>query len=147
MRRSVLSMFSGAAALAVTTLALAQDHPPAEARFVPYTGVLPACGDPSVLSDIGDDFARRESGYWASPLTIVRFLDIDETGYRSNGASYIPRRYCAARALFNDGRRRRVVYDIAEHTGFIGFSPGVTWCVVGLDRNHAFSPGCHAAGP
>ena len=31
--------------------------------------------------------------------------------------------------------------------GFIGIGSGVTWCIIGLDRNHAFSPNCRAAGP
>lgn len=114
---------------------------------MPYTGVLPACNDPNVLSGIAGDFAARESGYWNSSLAIADFLDVRETGYRTNGLSYIPRRYCGARADFNDGRRRRVVYEIAEKTGFIGIGEGVTWCVAGLDRNHAFSPACRAAGP
>lgn len=123
-----------------------KDTPPAEARMAPYSGVLPDCGDPGALERIRGAFLDRESDYWNSGLAIVGFDRVRENGLRSNGLSYIPRRYCEARAMFNDGRERAVVYEIAEALGFIGFGDGVTWCVVGLDRNHAFGPHCKDAG-
>jgi hypothetical protein len=139
-------------AAVVSTPALAgspalQDNPPAEARMLPYSGALPSCADPFVLGEISSGFASRESEYWASQLAIANFGEVREVGYRSNGPSYIPRRYCRAEGNFNDGLRRRVAYQIGEALGFIGVGYGVTWCVVGLDRNHAFSPHCRAAGP
>jgi hypothetical protein len=120
---------------------------PAEDRYPPYTGVLPLCSDPDVLQDVSWSFAKRESEFWNSGLTIVGFEGTQEFGYRSNGLSYIPRRYCRAEAVFSDGARRKVVYNVGEALGFIGVGSGVTWCVEGLDRNHAFSPNCKAAGP
>lgn len=135
------------AAGAATAQPAREENPPAELRILPYSGHPAGCGDPGVLADIVSAFQTRESWYWASPLAIVDFEAIAETGYRNNGASYIPRRYCRALALFNDGQRRPVVYNVGEALGFIGGGPGVTWCVVGLDRNHAFSPNCRAAGP
>lgn len=126
---------------------LRDENPPAELRMVPYSGQTPACADPGVLNDIVSGFAARESWYWNSPLAIVAFEGVSEAGMRNNGLSYIPRRYCRASAVFNDGQLRRVVYNVGEGLGFIGGGPGVTWCVVGLDRNHAFSPNCQAAGP
>ena len=128
--------------------ALPRDHdPPAENQYPPYTGVLPLCSDPGVLQEITWRFGDREAEFWNSGLTIAGFETPTEFGYRSNGLSYIPRRYCRAEALFNDGVRRKVVYNIGEALGFIGIGSGVTWCVEGLDRNHAFSPNCKAAGP
>lgn len=133
---------------ATTVSAGPREHdPPAEWRTPPYTGALPPCADPGVLSEIASTFAWRESQYWDSGLVIAGFESASETGYRTTGLSYIPRRYCRAEALFNDGVRRHVVYNIGEALGFIGLGSGVTWCVVGLDRNHAFSPNCRAAGP
>lgn len=123
------------------------DTPPAEARMLPYSGVLPACDDGFALARIQRAFYDQESDYWRSGLAIESFGGVRETGLRVNGASYIPRRYCRARALFNDGRERAVVYELGEDLGFLGMGFGVTWCVVGLDRNHAFSPDCKAAGP
>lgn len=125
----------------------AQDVPPAENRYPPYTGVLPLCSDPDVLAEITWNFGKREAEFWNSDLTIVGFETPVEFGYRSAGLSYIPRRYCRTEALFSDGARRKVVYNIGEALGFIGIGSGVTWCVEGLDRNHAFSPNCRAAGP
>ena len=122
------------------------DTPPAEARMLPYTGLLPACDDGDVLARIQWEFGDRESEYWQSGLAIARFSRALETGLRANGASYIPRRYCAARALFNDGRERAVIYQLGEDLGFIGMGYGVVWCVEGLDREHAFSPDCRVAG-
>jgi hypothetical protein len=127
--------------------ALREHDPPAEYRFPPYTGDVPLCSDAGVLSEIALRFASREAEYWDSGLAIAGFETTSEFGFRTNGLSYIPRRYCHADALFNDGKRRRVVYNIGEALGFIGLASGVTWCVEGLDRNHAFSPNCHAAGP
>ena len=123
------------------------DTPPAEARMLPYTGILPACDDGFALARIQRAFDDQESDYWQSGLAIESFSRVRETGLRSNGASYIPRRYCAARALFNDGRERKVVYELGEDLGFLGMGFGVAWCVEGLDRNHVFSPNCKAAGP
>ncbi len=139
---SILALGAGAAAAEPL-----QDVPPAEYRYPPYTGVLPLCSDPFILTEIASTFAAREAEYWNSGLAIAGFETAIEYGYRTSGLSYIPRRYCRGEALFNDGVRRLVVYNIGENLGFIGFGSGVTWCVAGLDRNHAFSPNCRAAGP
>lgn len=149
---ALLAIF-GAVALMAALAAPAQatpfrdENPPAEQRVLPYHGQLPPCDDSDVLQEISQRFQSRESWFWDSPLAIVNFEQVSETGYRTNGLSYIPRRYCHASAMFSDGRQRRVVYNIAEDTGLLGAFRGVTWCVVGLDRNHAFSPACRAAGP
>ncbi len=122
------------------------DAPPAEARMFPYSADLPACDDSILLARIQRGFYDRERDYWASELAIDGFVNVRETGFRSNGLSYIPRRWCEAAAQFSDGAQRKVIYEIAEELGFIGLGSGVTWCVVGLDRNRAFSPHCNAAG-
>lgn len=124
-----------------------EHDPPAEYRFPRYYNLVPPCSDATVLNEISFSFADRETDYWNSGLAIETFYPPEEFGYRSNGLSYIPRRYCQTLALFNDGVVRKVVYNIGESLGFIGIGSGVTWCVEGLDRNHAFSPNCRAAGP
>ena len=79
-----------------------------------------------------------------------------EIGFRANGLAYIPRRYCVARALMDDPRaptddrmrrKRTAVYSIAADAGIIGLGWGVEWCVVGLDRNHAYAPDCDVLRP
>jgi len=124
-----------------------QDQPPAEARYLGYSGDVPRCDDAEALAWITRDFGDRESGYWGSSLEIDSFFEPRETNFRVNGASYIPRRYCRVTALFNDGARRAVAYEIGEGTGFLGIGYGVTWCVTGLDRNHAFSRNCKLNEP
>jgi len=123
------------------------DQPAAELRMSPFSGVLQACDDPAMLDQLAVDFANREREFWNSSLTITGITQIIETGYRLNGRSFIPRRYCQAQASFNDGRERHIVYSIGASTAFIGIGSGVLWCVQGLDRHHAFSPNCRAAGP
>ena len=147
--RPVAAAIVASAALAAPAFGngVVSHSPPAEARIWRYSGVPLACGDPFVLRDIAASFTGREQEYWSSGLALAKFERVWETGYRTNGPSYIPRRYCAAEAMFNDGARRKVVYNVGEALGFIGLGDGVTWCVVGLDRNRAFGPDCRAAGP
>ncbi len=123
------------------------DTPPAETWMFPYNGDIPSCDDSSVLWRIQYEFEARETNYWRSGLVIEGFGEPREIGFRTDGLSYIPRRYCRAQALLNDGKQREVAYEIGESLGFIGLGSGVAWCVTGLDRNHAFSPACKAAGP
>ena len=82
---------------------------PAEERYSPYTGVVPACDDPGVLSTISDRFAQKESEFWNSSIRLASFDRIQEIGYRANGVAYIPRRYCIARSVDADGKRRPVI--------------------------------------
>ena len=137
-----------AALLALASLVpLAHARPlvPAEQRYRPFTADLPACDDPGVLDTIISRFQQKESGYWNSALEIKLFDHIHESGFRSNGLDYIPRRYCTARALLNNDRLHHVTYWVGERTGIIGWSYGVEWCVQGLDRNNAYAPACRAA--
>ena len=123
------------------------DTPPAELRQSGFPPVYETCEAGPVQAEIMYAFLERERDYWSSSLEIVAFERIVETGNRTNGLAYIPRRYCRAEALFNDGRRRRIVYNIGSQNGFIGAGPGIIWCVEGLDREHAYGPNCRAAGP
>jgi len=120
---------------------------PAEQRYSPYSGDLPACDDPGVLAEIGGRLAPRGTEDWDLPSRIAGFDRVQEIGLRSNGLGYIPRRYCVARALDDDSQARAVVYQIQESLGPIGWGYGVEWCVVGLDRNLAYAPGCSVLRP
>lgn len=139
-----------ALALAATAFASAVDArplTPAEQRDSAYSGRLPACDDPAVLSRIQSRFSERETTYWKSGLEIAGYDRVREIGWRSPGLDFIPRRYCTARAQMNDARARQVSYWIGEDLGMIGWGFGVEWCVHGLDRNYAFAPGCKMARP
>ena len=78
-----------------------------------------------------------------------------EIGFRANGLSIIPRRYCIGRAIMaeppqNPGyekRERTVIYSIASDAGIFGQSLDIAWCVVGLDRERAYAPDCLVLKP
>ncbi|MDB5570066.1 MAG: putative exported protein of unknown function [Hyphomicrobiales bacterium] len=146
-RKTAAILASGAMLLVGGAPASARPLTPAEERSQPYKSVLPLCADPAVLSKIASRFLDREDEYWSSGLQIVAYEKVRESGFRSNGLDYIPRRYCQAGAVMNDGKVRRLAYSIGENAGIIGWSWGVEWCIVGLDRNLAHGSGCKAAGP
>lgn len=135
------------ASAALPGLAQARDIVPAEQRQPPFSGLMPACDDPAVLSKISHRFASRESTYWASALTIDGFTHVRPIAVRPWGADFVPRRFCTAQVLVSDGHKRRIDYSVREDLGFAGFGWNVEWCVSGLDRNYAYAPGCKAARP
>lgn len=112
-----------------------------------YSGVIPACDEPSALETISRRFAQTESRFWASDLTITEFEKIHEIAFRPWGPEYQPRRYCRGTIYTSDARKRAIYYSIIEDGGYIGASWGVEWCIVGLDRNYAYAPSCKMAGP
>ncbi len=112
-----------------------------------YDGVLPPCDAPAALNKIRGRFSEKEGRFWHSDLAIVGFEKIRETAFRTWAPNTIPRRFCSAIVEISDGIKRPIHYAIGEDTGMIGASNGVEWCVVGLDRNMAFSPGCKMARP
>jgi len=112
-----------------------------------YSGKVPTCEDGWALSTIQHRFSTKEGRFWNSDLRIVAFDRIPETGYRPWAPDAIPRRFCSAIATISDGVQRPVHYLIAEDLGIIGAVWGVEWCVVGLDRNWAYSPACRMARP
>ena len=90
---------------------------------------------------------EKESKFWNSALTT---RDTAGSTRRPSGLGIrhkIPRRFCSGDVMLSDGKMRTVHYSIIEDGGFAGFGQGVEWCVTGLDRNWAYSPGCRAARP
>ena len=112
-----------------------------------YSGRVPACDNGWALATIQYRFSAKEGRFWNSALRITSFDGIHETAYRPWAPDTIPRRFCTAVATVSDGVRRPVHYLIAEDLGPIGAIWGVDWCVVGLDRNGAYSPACRMARP
>lgn len=166
MRRVFAAIVVALGVLAPGASALAQNRPlvPAEKRYLPYTGEVPACDDPWVQGRIQSRFHEADREYWGSGLEFTGFDQFREVGFRSNGADFIPRRYCTAMGHLTDGKIRKVTYWIGEDLGFVGGDYmgifaffdrrtniinnwGVTFCVEGLDRNYAYGQGCQAAGP
>src|SRR6185369_13290287 len=101
-----------------------------------YDGDLPPCE--AGLDRVSNQFAEKESKFWNSTLQITGYDRVHEIAFRPWQSDNIPRRYCAAMAMISDGKPRPVYFSIVEDGGFAGFSHGVEFCVVGLDRNWAF---------
>ena len=112
-----------------------------------YDGVLPPCDVAGGARHHRVAFAQKEGRFWNSDLTIQGYERIRETAFRPWAPNTIPRRFCSALALVSDGLKHPIHYSIAETTGLIGAGSGVEWCVVGLDRNWAYSPACKMARP
>jgi hypothetical protein len=112
-----------------------------------YDGVLPSCDSRAALDTIAARFAQKEGRFWNSDLTIQGYERVREVAFRPWAPNTIPRRFCSALALVSDGLKHPVHYSIAETTSMVGASWGVEWCVVGLDRNMAYSPACKMARP
>jgi hypothetical protein len=112
-----------------------------------YDGKLPTCNDEGALNKVALRFSEKEGKFWNSKLTIVAFDQVRETAYRPWAANSVPRRFCSAVAFVSDGLKHPIHYSIAEDLGMIGGTYGVEWCVVGLDRNMAYSPACKMARP
>jgi hypothetical protein len=110
-----------------------------------YDGRVANCE--AALSTITSQFREKESTFWNSNLEITGFGQIHETAFRPWQSDNIPRRYCSAAVMLNDGKQRTVHYSIIEDGGFSGVDQGVEWCVTGLDRNWAYNPGCRSARP
>jgi opacity protein-like surface antigen len=134
-------------ALSATGLAQARDVVPAERRILPWDAQIPACQDPKVLADITAAFASREDKFWTEGLRLVGYEHVRPVAWRPDGLDLIPRRFCTAVALVNDGRKRRVDYTVREDLGLAGFGWDVSWCVHGLDRHWANAPGCRMERP
>ncbi|HEV2511267.1 MAG TPA: hypothetical protein VGV58_17025 [Bosea sp. (in: a-proteobacteria)] len=118
----------------------------AEERIIPMYGNLPACEDPAVIGEITSRFNSRESKFWG-PLQAVNFDRVQPIAWRPWGADFIPRRFCTARVLTNDGVLRRVDYSVRENLGLFGYTWNVNWCVSGLDRHRSYAPDCKMARP
>jgi hypothetical protein len=140
-------------------------HPPqlpAEQRFFAYDAQVAACDDPAVIGRIQSRFNWREGTHWNSSLQLAGVDRIRQTHFRPVSRDFIPRRYCAARAVTSDGRHRALYYNIVEDAGVTGWhgswllglvrypTPGsfnVEWCIDGLDRSMTYAQNCRMARP
>ena len=71
-----------------------------------YDGVLPPCE--AGLGKIAARFSEKESRFWASDLQILDFERVREIAYSPWALGTIPRRFCRATPLVNDGRKHAV---------------------------------------
>jgi hypothetical protein len=133
--------------LSATARADSEYADPAERRFSPYVGDVYKCDEPAILDRIKSVWRTNEGAYWNNEMQITDFDRVRELSLRGSGLEYIPRRYCIARGHFSDDSVHTVIYDIEEGMGIIGFGDGVEYCIIGLDREFAFSPACSSLRP
>ncbi|MBW8903267.1 MAG: hypothetical protein JF566_04720 [Bradyrhizobium sp.] len=149
LKRPALGAVSGALLALLAGGSAAQAANPLELNFwlsgPRYDGRVAECE--KALGTITSQFGEKESMYWNSELRITGYGGVHETAFRPWQSDNIPRRFCSADVMLNDGKMRTVHYSILEDGGFAGYGQGVQWCVTGLDRNWAYSPGCRAAKP
>jgi hypothetical protein len=112
-----------------------------------YDRDMPACDFRPALDRIIGNFQTKEARFWNSQLQIVGIENIQETAVLPWAAQSVPRRFCSGTAVISDGAKHPIYYSIAEDMGMIGMDWGVNFCVVGLDRESAYGPGCRAARP
>jgi hypothetical protein len=151
---------AGAFALltAIASVPAAADQVSDTLERAKYPKKMPACDNAEVLETIQIRFGQRETTYWDDTnfwddlwddkdLVITSFHRVRQTADRPWGSKYIPRRFCTAHAELSNGKHYNVAYSIILDGGIIGFNYGVEWCMVGLDRQFRFAPGCRAARP
>jgi len=103
--------------------------------------------DKVIKTKVGVLELGKQLGNVSKACRIMGYSRIHEIAYRPWQSDNIPRRYCTAEAMLNDGKPRPVYFSIIEDGGFASYSQGVEWCVVGLDRDWAYNPACRAARP
>ena len=120
---------------------------PAERRFSPYVGDPEPCDNSGAIARIEGQWRTTTNAYWHVDLQILSVDRIRELSLRGDGTEYIPKRYCIARAHMSDDSVHTLIYRTEESLGIIGFGDGIEYCLVGLDRNFAFSPACSSLRP
>lgn len=110
-----------------------------------YDGDVPACE--AALGEITSRFESSQSRFWNTNVQILGYEKVRQVAFSPWAKGTVPRRFCTAVADVSDGRKHRVNFYITEDGGMIGATWGVTYCVVGFDRNMAYSPACRMARP
>ena len=104
---------------AVRSLTTAQAANPLELNFwlsgPKYDGRVADCA--AALSTISSQFQEKESTFWNSALAITGFDRVHETAFRPWASDNIPRRYCSAHAMLNDGKPLLSKASFAEMVG------------------------------
>ena len=92
-------------------------------------------------------FESTQGRFWNTNVQILGYEKVRQIAFSPWAKGTVPRRFCSAVADVSTGRKHVVNYYITEDGGMIGATWGVTYCVVGFDRNMAYSPACKMARP
>jgi hypothetical protein len=146
--------FASVAVAAVFLAAAGQSGPARAAGWIEkgiylsgpnYDGDLPACE--AVLGEVTSRFESTQARFWNTNVQILGYEQVRQVAFSPWAKGTVPRRFCSAVAEVSTGRKHRVNYYITEDGGMIGATWGLTYCVVGFDRNMAYSPACKMARP
>ena len=110
-----------------------------------YDGDLPHCE--AALGEITSRFESSQAKFWNTNVQILGYEKVRQLAFSPWAKGTVPRRFCTALADVSTGRKHRVNYYITEDGGLVGATWGVTYCVVGFDRNMVYSPACKMALP
>lgn len=111
-------------------------------------GVIPFCEDHRVRGKIMRRFRRYTApNVLEQPLAIEDIGHVREAAFDIANPSPLARRYCQARAYFNDARYRSLFYFIEESTGFVGIKWNVEFCIAGMDPWKIYDGRCRVARP
>ena len=110
-----------------------------------YDGDVPPCE--AALGEISNRFESSQTRFWNSNAQILGYERVRQVAFSPWAKGTVPRRFCTAVAEVSTGRKHVVNYFITDDGGMIGATWGVTFCVVGYDRNMAYSPACKMARP
>lgn len=95
---------------------------------------FPQCHDGSVHARIVENFNWAERTTFHYGVSIARIEGGAEKSVVLFGPYAIPRRYCAATARLDNGRKHPVYYRIEEGMGLAGTGYKVEFCLPGYDR-------------
>ncbi|MBW3098735.1 hypothetical protein [Pseudohoeflea coraliihabitans] len=108
-------------------------------------GNFAACRDPKVLDYIQRRFVWTDEHVLKRGLRIEAIAQPHENRWQPASQTHlIPRLYCHARALMNDGRTRTVWYLVEGGMGFAGIRDNVEFCVAGLDPWKVYGAHCRS---
>lgn len=111
-------------------------------------GVIPECTHPKIEAKIRKRFHRHTDPKVLERGLVIEAIDhIAEARYDIGNPSPLARRYCHARAHFNDDRTRTLYYFVEESTGFVGVKWNVEFCIRGLDPWRVYDGRCRVARP
>lgn len=110
-----------------------------------FDGDVPPCE--AALGEITSRFESTQARFWNTNVQILGYEKVRQVAFSPWAKGTVPRRFCSAVADVSTGRKHVVNYYITEDGGMIGATWGVTYCVVGFDRNMAYSPACKMARP
>jgi hypothetical protein len=112
-----------------------------------WRGKLPGCDEPRVLNQVQRRIAYGSTRVLGYHLAIESFDAINQNAIKADGASWIDRRYCTAKAWLSNGKSSEVVYLIEATQGFAGIGYKVQSCLPRYDRWRIYDAWCRSIRP